>query len=509
MNMKPKNLLRLALCLPFGCLNGAEYYLDAMKGSNLAAGNSPTSAWQSVDKINSSDFLPGDVIYLKSGQSFRGQIKPLSSGSAQAKITLKAYGHGPKPHLKAAGEHAAALKLEDLSYWTIEGLEITNTGPTPKAGRHGVHVVAREKVVRSITLRGLFIHDVNGVFSKEEGGGTGIKWQTQYSQTAKARFDDLLIEDCHLLRCDRDGIKGGTATPWDLSNLSTAVVIRNNMLEDIGGDGIVPIGSDGAIVEYNRIYGARTRIDLSTNEKIKSAGASVGIWPWSANNSVFRYNEVWGYRGSYDGQGFDSDYNCDGTLFEYNFSADNAGGFFLICNDPKHLASKRSIGNLNTTIRYNISFNDHRRIFNIQGAPAEGLTVTRNIIYNTKVQSLPLVLVINEQEPKGANISENLFYTLADPKVGIGRWQGQGLYGYKKPFENQDHFLKNNHYVASVMHEERGKKVLAPKENLVSLIKKASDSKESHKGFFKLLNFLKESKHYGQINAAMTSPLNN
>ena len=37
------------------------------------------------------------------------------------------------------------------------------------------------------------------------------------------------------------------------------------------------------------------------------AGASVGIWPWSSKDSVIRFNEVWGYKGTFDGQGLDSE----------------------------------------------------------------------------------------------------------------------------------------------------------------------------------------------------------
>ena len=83
------------------------------------------------------------------------------------------------------------------------------------------------------------------------------------------------------------------------------------------------------MIEYNRVYGARQRIEgLDTKEVTQYAGPSIGIWPWSSMNTQIRFNEVWGYAGTFDGQGLDSDFNCDGTVFEYNLSADNAGGFF-------------------------------------------------------------------------------------------------------------------------------------------------------------------------------------
>ena len=118
-------------------------------------------------------------------------------------------------------------------------------------------------VVEAITLRNLFIHDVNGLVSKQLGGGFGIKWEA-ISNKKKSSFDGILIEGCTLLRCDRNAIAGGL-NPWtDLSNLSKNVLIRNNTIIDVGGDGIIIVGCDGALVEYNRIYGARKRFDIST-----------------------------------------------------------------------------------------------------------------------------------------------------------------------------------------------------------------------------------------------------
>lgn len=509
--MTIRHSLLLLSFIPFSFMNAAHYFIDSKIGSDQADGTSPTSPWSSTSKINNYPFQPGDTISLRSGQTFDGHILPIASGSKEGRITLNRYGEGVKPHIRGLGKNKSALSLKDVSFWTIESLEITNTGKSRKARRTGVHLVSNKKVVQSIILRDLFIHDINGVFSKDDGGGSGIKWETisDRRENSNPRFEDLLIEDCHLIKCDRDGIKGGTNTPWDLSNLSTGVVIRGNLIEDVGGDGIVPIGTEGALVEYNRIYGGRTRIDFSTLESTRSAGASVGIWPWSANNTIFRFNEVWGYRGTYDGQGFDSDYNCDGSIFEYNFSADNSGGFFLICNDPKHLESKRSIGNLNTTIRNNISFNDHLRIFNIQGAPSEGLTVTGNIIYNDKETKLPVILVINKQEPKKANISGNYFYTTGKPIVGIGAWQkgGVGLYGYKQPLKNKDEYLNGNFYSEGSNHSEPGKQTIETVETLGTLIQKASKNQSTKQGFLKLLKFLQYSKHKEQIAAALGGKL--
>ena len=134
-------------------------------------------------------------------------------------------------------------------------------------------------------------------------------------------------------------------------------MIRDNFVDDIGGDGIVPWATDGVVVEHN--------IALHCNRRAGSYNA--GIWPWSTDNSLFQLNEAAYTHTTLDGEGFDSDFNSRETLFQYNYSHDNEGGFMLICTPGKRDPSE-NIGNTGTEIRYNISRNDHARIFNLSAA---------------------------------------------------------------------------------------------------------------------------------------------
>lgn len=61
--------------------------------------------------------------------------------------------------------------------------------------------------------------------------------------------------------------------------------------------------------------------------------AAAGIWPWSCDNTLVQFNEVSGHKAPWDAQGFDSDWNCRGTVIQYNYSHDNYGGLVLVCND--------------------------------------------------------------------------------------------------------------------------------------------------------------------------------
>ena len=492
----------------------ATFFIDAHKGNDNASGTSEESAWQSLARVQEIRLQAGDQVLLKSGQIFFGQFYTDQSGKLGEPIILSAYGIGPKPVIASEGKFRAAVHLDNAQYWIVQGVEITNKGAEPKAKRCGLLISANKGgVLRDIIVRGNTVRDINGVFSKDAGGGTGIRWEVS-NQNKPTRLDGLLIENNHLIRCDRDGIKGWMQ-PWsDLSNLSTNTVIRGNLLEDIGGDGIVIIGTEGTLVEYNRLYGLRERI-LGINEEKEvslNAGPSIGIWPWSSKNTHIRFNEVWGYEGTFDGQGLDSDWNCEGTLFEYNLSADNKGGFFLICTWSKLEESGESIGNVDTLIRHNISLNDHVRGFVLNG-PVRNLTIDGNIIFNTIEDRFQVVIDTpweNGHFSDSVSFTNNLVYTRGSALISQGVWHpsGLGLWKPSQAINRETIYLSGNSYTnvegfGGTRHEEPGIKKLTPIETLGSLIKSFDQNQAAKKGFGKMLEFLKGSRNWAQIKATL------
>jgi len=238
--------------------------------------------------------------------------------------------------------------------------------------------------MRHIRLRNLFVHDVNGDLRKEREG-CGIYFESRGRN--ESHFDDLLIENCHVVRTDRNGICQRSSS----RARSLHVVIRSNLLEDIGGDAIKVWGSNGALIERNVVRGGRARCE----------DYAAGIWPFDSDDTLIQFNEVSGMKGTKDGQGFDSDYRCRRFVFQYNYSHDNEGGFFLIC------APGRSY-NEDTVTRYNISQNDginSGRIFHISGA--KNTRIYNNTIYVGPKQHLPLML-FNDWD--GGSAQDTFFY---------------------------------------------------------------------------------------------------
>jgi len=356
---------------------GVTYYVDSMSGSDTHSGASPAAAWKTLGKINATTFAPGDTVLFKSGSAWTGQLWPKGSGKDGQPIRIDRYAGGAKPVIRAASGVENAVLLKNQEYWEINNLEITNHGEGT-AVRRGVYVLAENcGELHHVYLRHLTIHDVNGTDDNKVNGGINYN---SIGDSKPSRFVDLRIEDNNIDRVDRSGIFGWS-THWVRSKWypSLGVSIRNNVLTDIGGDGIVVVATDGALVEYNVVGRANQR----------SAGYDVAIWAWSADNTVVQYNEAYLTRGQRDGEGFDSDWNSRNTIIQYNYSHDNEGGFLLICNEGGD--GVENIGNTGTIVRYNISQNDHHRGINLAG-PINDSHIYNNTIYVGKNEKVDLLL---------------------------------------------------------------------------------------------------------------------
>ncbi|HPU56895.1 MAG TPA: right-handed parallel beta-helix repeat-containing protein, partial [Verrucomicrobiota bacterium] len=373
----------------------ATYYVDASTGDDAYNGTSPTLAWKTLERVNREVFQPGDRILFKAGTRYTGQLRPQGSGAIQDGrtnvIAIGKYGEGDRPRIDGEGLYLDTLLLRNVEFWEVRDLEITNLGTNRVPWRTGVRIQSDGfGKMRHIRLSNLFVHDVNGDLRKSHEG-CGIYFESRGAN--QSHFDGLIIENCHVVRTDRNGICQRTSG----RARSLGVIIRSNLLEDIGGDGIKIWGSNGALVEYNVLRGGRMRCE----------DYAAGIWPFASDDTVIQFNEVSGMKGTKDGQGFDSDYQSRRTIIQYNYSHDNEGGFILICAPGNSY-------NEDTIIRYNISQNDglnSARVFHFGGG-ARNTQVYNNTIYVGPGQDLPLILCTEWDRGNASNTRffNNLFY---------------------------------------------------------------------------------------------------
>lgn len=398
-------------------ITGRTYYLDSQNGSDLNDGSSPSEAWKSLEMINRTVFSPGDSILIRRSTEYRGHMELKGNGTESRPIVVAAWGSGKKPAIHGGGTRDYTILIRNCMYWEVCDLEITNEGNERKGGRRGVLLSSSDfGDMRHIHLKGLSIHNVNGSLRKSEGGGSAIMVSSM-GKDIKSRFIDLLIERCHIYDCERNGISFSGMSSRNAWYPSLGVVIRGNLLERIPGDGIVPIACDGALVEEN--------IMRDSPDMLPPGEAAAGIWPWGSDNTVIRYNEVSGHKAKWDGQGFDADYNCINTIFQYNYSHDNYGGFFLVCNDGGSLGRSWNKGTENVTIENNVSINDGIRpyptrsgwlspSFHITG-PVKGVRIRYNyVIMPSREEKMSDTAVIRagnwgDRWPSDVQVYENVF----------------------------------------------------------------------------------------------------
>lgn len=351
-----------------------EYYVDGLLGNDGNSGLAPAEAWQSLEKVNATEFGPGDKIFLKAGSIWAGQLWPKGSGNEEAPIVLGMYGEGARPIINGNGAVTEVLRLYNQEYWEISDLELTNLG-AERASRRAVWVENHDfGTMDHIYLRNLYIHDVNGRISDRFYEDGGIICMVT-GGAVESKFNDLLIENNSFYMVDYDGIfirnnwknRGSVNDgigPW-IGN--TNVVVRGNNLDNLGGDGIVVCESIAPLVEYNVAKDCHIRATSTW---------SAGIWVINSENALFQFNEGYLTRGDLDGQPFDCDGLCRNTTYQYNYSHDNEGGFMLICNWANIFKDFNTDG----VIRYNISQNDRSKLFHYSGIN-KGFQIYNNTIY--------------------------------------------------------------------------------------------------------------------------------
>lgn len=304
------------------------------------------------------------------------------------------------PFTGANGDQiGAAVYLYNQEYIEINNLEVKNQGDDVNRDRSGIRVEGYDYgVIEHIYIRNCYVHDVRGYNGQDDiypvvptnpdgspldgyvGGDQsnpntsntfwgartthrtgGINFVTYTARLPEApnqfnvrvqeldttkkitTFHDILIENNTVENCQANGITTTNVkgTLDDVAFRHINVVIRGNYIHNVTRSGIIPIYTDGVLVEHNKVDRFQ-----STNE-----GYGCGIWCDRANGMVFQYNEVCNGVNGMDGMAFNLDDMTRDGLIQYNYTHDNYGGGYML-----HVRQKSY--NRNNTIRFNLSVND-------------------------------------------------------------------------------------------------------------------------------------------------------
>ena len=293
----------------------------------------------------------------------------------------------------------AAVYLYNQEYIEINNLEVKNQGDNVNRDRSGIRVEGYDYgVIDHIYIRNCYVHDVRGyngqddiypvVPTNPDGSPTdgftdedqtnpnttntfwgartthrtgGINFVTYTARLPESKnefnvpvqeldetkqittFNNILIENNTVENCQANGITTTNVkgTLDDVAFRHTNVVIRGNDIHNVTRSGIIPIYTNGVLVEYNKVDTFQ-----STYE-----GYGCGIWCDRANGMVFQYNEVCNGVNGNDGMAFNLDDMTRDGVIQYNYTHDNYGGGYML-----HV--RQNSYNRNNTIRFNLSVND-------------------------------------------------------------------------------------------------------------------------------------------------------
>ena len=360
---------------------GATYFVDSSGGNDASDGLAPSRAWRSFVPVDSHAFGPGDRVALKAGGRWEGQVfAPKGSGSDGNPIRVVSYGVGPAPALVGKGDVPAVVRLDNQEYWEIEGLDISNDEPARTRLLRGVEVHASDSgILHHLVLQHLVVHNVSGPAAAYDDGDAkrksygGIAFVIDGS-TKPTAWDDLRVEDCSIRDVNAIGVtfssswsKGhreNNPTTWMPSR---NVIIRGNVFERSARNGLIVRCSVNPLIERNRFVSCAIE------------GSGNACFAFDCDGALLQFNEACFTRfnpGDVDAAGFDSDWNCRGSVFQYNYSHDNDYGFILLCCKGKGF-------NDGTVVRYNVSQNDGGVIIRVSG------TVTHSLIHNNTIYVKP------------------------------------------------------------------------------------------------------------------------
>lgn len=393
-----------------------SYYLS-LEGDDNADGLSPASAWQSIDKLNDTDFKPGDSILFRAGDIFTGnlQLGEEDGNDPENILGISSYGEG-RATLNAV--NGFGIVLNNTEGISIDNLHITGSGmeTNSRSGIYLVNTLDSDFKFSTIEIREIEIE------------GFGVNGITITGFIGNSGFRDILIEDTIIHNC----LDGGISVTGEFSTEKTGyahanITVRNTQVYDIpgtdkeyhSGSGIMISDVQDSVIENCTVF--------NCGYNNTQCGGPVGIWYFDADRAVIQYCEAYEIKAGTgcDGGGFDLDGGVTNSVMQYNYSHDNDGSGFLI---GQFIDARRMYNN---TIRYNISENDARTngggiyLFNLQpDNPPERISIYHNTVYMSNSAGNPDLAAAGalDNRPVGPGIEfiNNLFYTSGNtPFVNI------------------------------------------------------------------------------------------
>ena len=425
-----------ALLLLHPSVEGVNYYVNTITGSDINTGTSSEAPFATLKRVSDVDLKPGDTIFLAKGLVYRGSLELKNiGGTALSPIVVSSYrdhktGSDQPPQIDATGYYNGVL-LENCSYVQVKNISITaggvGEGLEDEEGemRCGILVTtSKEGDYNNIRLDNLLIRDVFFENHGYERGADEVRtangtqrygWGIRViNQTRGALIRDVFISTCTIKNVSHTGIRF-TAFTNGIQNIG----VYYNKVYNVGGPGIQFSGVHQGHVAYNRVSHS------GSDDDSRKWGRGSGLWTWGSSDFVIEHNEFLHANGPGDSAGCHIDYNCHNIIVQYNLSANNAGGFIEVLGN-----------NYNCAYRYNVSINDGHRVRGENGAFQEGKVFWLSGYQGNRPRYGPFnsyfynnTIFVNEEieskfavtnTAEGVFVANNIFYIKGRTKTVLG-----------------------------------------------------------------------------------------
>jgi hypothetical protein len=387
--------------------SGQDYYIDSGSGDDNHSGTSENRPWETLDKVSSMTFQPGDHIYFKRGSSYEGSVTINGDGTASNPILISAYGPGDAPSFTNPNfynSYGNAMRIRG-DYQIVENLYFHHTAPAPADS--GFEVVWSTGALH-VSIGNDHVIIRNNEFSNIP---KAIQSYSEYS----------IISNNYIHDPNMDHDSGFLSSPyWGPIGIHIGIgnqEISNNIIENmyVAGGGW---GGDGGAIEIDDGRNHKDNIHIHHNNTFRNMGFIEISW-WDDAVKMASSNFV----------------------IDHNVSRDYQ--HFVLWWAP----TSNSVIENNTIIRTDNQYTGpFDGVFFLDSPPSD-ITISKNIIVTDKDLTEAIFVEGFDGGVRDVTRTDNCYWDVVDGSVDLGLPFGPGEIECNPLFidwENGDYHLQSD-----------------------------------------------------------------